>query len=286
MTAGPVVQPIGVSQPQRTLQFWLLPLTGSSTFTFTPVGTTNYLKLIVTYPASVNVGVFDIHGTLLVATGADPTATLAFPNAQAQAVTGAGVAPTLLPFSSPLVGATGDMIVTVGSYSDYGNASVGTNDPYVSSPAGYNLTSEADNGSGSGSFQTAYKICSGATSDSVVWAVPTAYASNAYFAIMGITLKAASGGGGGENPSFTAPAIYMVQPGNLTFVQWASKMNLALNKKGGDIIVSDESQWKSWASRIVTSQSLGYLTPPIPGPYTDWRAWARDLLRTLSLSGF
>jgi hypothetical protein len=116
--------------------------------------------------------------------------------------------------------------------------------------------------------------------------VPTSYSSSAYFAIMGMTLKAASGGGGGGNPSFRAPINYIVQPGNLTFVQWASKMNISLNAKGDSLIVSDEKRWKEWASRVVTSQSIGFLSPPNPSPYNDWRAWARDLLLTLSLSGF
>jgi hypothetical protein len=263
-------------------QTYLLPVTAGMSFSVSPHAATQ-VRLTLTYPGTVS-GFFGSFGEMISFTGVDSVATLAFPGASTESVLGTLPGVCVWTPTNTLTGATGDCLVCSTTFQALGNAGSGASGEQTVQNAGYTQTPGAIDGYNR-YVTTAFKVLLAATTDTITWQTITDF-HNFPLVFIQLVLKALSGPPPVNNPSFTAPATYMVQPGNLTFVQWASKMNLALNKKGGDLIVSDESQWKSWASRIVTSQSFSYLSPPIPGPYTDWRAWARDLLRTLSLSGF
>ena len=274
-------------QPDREISVWVLPMTTSTVISTTLYGNVNYAKFQVTWPVSVTHN-YAFMCDMFIAQNVDPVATVAAA-AYASYFPSTGLSPQVMTFPSANAGVVNDMLMSTMSWGNYGNVMSPADDCALTIPAsGYSTIAVGADplGTSTSQFTTAYKTLSGAESDTYTWQVPPSYPAAAFWLGMYWVLKAVSGGGGGGFPSVISTPSYIVQPGNLPFVQWASKMNNSLNAKGDSLIVSDERKWKEWASKIVTSQAISFLSPPNPTPYTDWRAWARDLIRTLSLSGF
>jgi hypothetical protein len=263
---------LGSGQPDRELVMWFCPLTSGTTFS-------DY-KLRITWPGSVT-SIFGLAGEIACAYGVDATATALLTGAEAVITLGNNVNPDQCTFPSSISAAVGDMIMTVsGAYNWAYSAAA----PVVSTPSGYTNTTGGFVLTSGQVYAMASKPVSVATADTISWQYYRATSSGAW-AATAFVLKAPLAPPPVVNPSFIAPITYFVKPDNVPFVVWAAKMNSALNAREGALIVSDEKNWKTWASRIVTLSSINYLTPPSPLNYTDWRAWARDFIRTLSLSG-
>jgi hypothetical protein len=66
-----------------------------------------------------------------------------------------------------------------------------------------------------------------------------------------------------------------------TFNQWADYMYPTLDRYGSIEQVTHGSDWKSWASGLLSLNGISQLGVPSPYQFDDWREWATRLIGAL-----
>lgn len=66
----------------------------------------------------------------------------------------------------------------------------------------------------------------------------------------------------------------MIDPRGLDVIEWCNFMTQNLQGRAAPPAVSDEKQWKSWASTVCQAPSIARHNPPSPWLFDDWRQWA------------
>lgn len=64
----------------------------------------------------------------------------------------------------------------------------------------------------------------------------------------------------------------MINPINMTAVEWTSQMTLILNVL--PMKLDRDEDWKEWARHVIQSSNISQYNPPSPESFDDWREWA------------
>lgn len=69
----------------------------------------------------------------------------------------------------------------------------------------------------------------------------------------------------------------------MSFESWSAMMVQLLSLYGNIPDLRDEASWQDWGTSIVGLPEIAALLPPNPRGFSDWRAWAHELNRSLEL---